>query len=285
MITICLHHNDADGRACGAIVRRALNQDVALVEMNYGEPIPWEAIELVNRVIVVDFSLPLADMQRVAAGRELVWIDHHKTALEEMQGAANQWPGIRSVDEAACVLTWLYFFPDIPLPKAVVLIGDRDIWRWAEEHTGAFGEGLYQQDTNAENDELWQPLLDDDDEILNQLIDHGGILRQANLNSIERKVSRFGQEVIFEGHKTLLVNDRGNGDMGDYINKLGYEIGYCYIDILQNGTLNTVVTLYSKDVDVSQIARKFGGGGHPGAAGFAFERSQTPFPLDAELSS
>lgn len=279
MNILCLHHNDADGRASGAIVRRALGPAVNLIEMNYGDSIPWEAINHANRVVIVDFSLPLQDMKRIAAGRELTWIDHHKTSLEEMKGEANDWPGIRTVDEAACVLTWQYFFPDQSPPRAVVLIGDRDIWRWAEEETGSFGEGLHQQDTQVENDELWQSLLDDSPELVSQLIKHGGILRQANLKNIERKVARFGQETSFEGYRTLLVNDRGGGDMGDYINQLGYQIGYCYIDNLQEGKLTTFVTLYSKEVDVSKIARKFGGGGHVGAAGFSFARHNTPFPL------
>jgi nanoRNase/pAp phosphatase (c-di-AMP/oligoRNAs hydrolase) len=39
-----------------------------------------------------------------------------------------------------------------------------------------------------------------------------------------------------------------------------------------------MVTLYSDVLDVSAIAAKFGGGGHRGAAGFQFHRSDRPFP-------
>lgn len=114
---------------------------------------------------------------------------------------------------------------------------------------------------------MWQSLLDDNPNLVNQLIENGGILRQSNPKNIERKVARFGQETSFEGYRTLLVNDRGGGDMGDHINQLGYQIGYCYIDNLQEGKLTTFVTSYSKEVDVSKIARNCGGGGHVGAAG------------------
>jgi hypothetical protein len=84
--------------------------------------------------------------------------------------------------------------------------------------------------------------------------------------------------VVFEGHRTLAINDRGSGEMGALIRQLGYEIGYCYFEAEQNGELKTFVTLYSDRVDVSEIARKFGGGGHEGAAGFSLERTGSPFP-------
>lgn len=281
MDVICLHHNDADGRASGAIVKHAFNKDVDLYEMNYGDLPPWSAINNAQKIIVVDFSLPKSDMQKLAQGRELIWIDHHKTAMQEMQGVDEGWLGLRSLDEAACVLTWQYFFPDIPVPRAIVLIGDRDIWRWAEEQTGEFSEGLFNRNAKADNNDLWIPLLDDDTDLLNEIIQNGSILRQAQLLNIERKVAQLGQEVQFEGHKTLMVNMRGMGEMGEHINKLGYDIGYCYVDMIVEGNLLTKVTLYSKTVDVSQIARKYGGGGHAGAAGFAFERALSPFPPDS----
>ncbi|MDH3944066.1 MAG: hypothetical protein OEV06_08240, partial [Anaerolineae bacterium] len=277
--TVCLHHNDADGRACGAIVRRAFNGDVGLFEMDYGDPIPWEAVQGSEKVIVADFSLSAEDMLRLAQDRQLIWIDHHKTSLNELHDIAQNWPGQRDVGEAACVLTWRYFFPDLPVPRAVVLIGDRDIWRWAEPETGAFGEGLFNQDTDPANDQLWRPLLDDETKAVEELVSKGGMLRDARLKSIERKIASYGHPVLFEGHRTLVVNDRGSGEMGAHIQEAGYEIGYCYLDNIQDGQLVTFVTLYSKHVDVSEIAKRFGGGGHPGAAGFSFPRRETPFPL------
>ena len=145
--SICFHHNDPDGHASGAIVCYALGDEVTLIESDYdGTPIPWDLVEQAEQVIVTDFSFPIGDMQRLADGREMVWIDHHKSAMLEFEGIADTWAGIRDLSEAACVLTWKHFFPDQPVPRAIVLIGDRDIWRWAEKDTGAFNESLYNQD-------------------------------------------------------------------------------------------------------------------------------------------
>lgn len=272
-----------DGRCSAAIVRYALGADVRLHAMDYGDPVPWAAVELADKVIIVDFSLPREDMLRVNSMAELVWIDHHKTSLESLEGLTGV-AGLRSIDDAACVLTWMTFFPDRPVPDAVQYVGDRDMWRFAFEETAAFCEGLYQEATNPSNDELWKALFEGKTDLMNTLSKRGQVLRRARLRRIERRVERSAFEVTFEGHRTLAINLRGTGEIGEYIRKLGYEIGYCYYEALQNGSLTTFVTLYSDQLDVSEIASRFGGGGHEGAAGFSFERSGTPFPETAKVS-
>ena len=275
---LCFYHNDADGRSSAAIVRRALGKDTRLHEINYGDPVPWDLAEQADHVIMVDFSMPLLDMQRMAKGRRFTWIDHHISALNELQDASASWEGLRNLSDAACVLTWKYFFPDQPIPRAILLIGDRDTWTNDYPDSAPFGEGLNQQDASPDHDKLWQPLLDDDPQAIQKLISLGSVLHDARLRDIRRSVARFGQEVTFEGHSTLAINRRGDGDLGDHIRKLGYEVAYCYIEGLQNKKLVTFVTLFSDKVDVSEIAKKFGGGGHQGAAGFSFERGCGPFP-------
>ena len=281
--TVCLHHNDADGRASAAVVRRAFNKQVFAIEMNYGDSIAWDRIEPAKRVVVVDFSLPREEMQRLGQDRELIWIDHHISAIRLLGEATRAWKGLQDTCEAACVLTWQYFFPDQPVPRALVLIGDRDVWRWAEADTGPFDAGLGQENTHPDNDDLWLPLLADDPKLLQVLIERGRILRAAQLHDIDKRLASYGYVVLFEGQRTLAINTRGNGDLGAAIRAMNYPLAYCYIDGMQNGHLMTFVTLFSCEVDVSRIAQKFGGGGHPGAAGFSFERAASPFPPGAEV--
>jgi len=276
--TLCLHHNDTDGRASAAIIRRALGPKIRLCEMNYGNSIPLEHVLSSDHIIIVDFSLPKEEMEKLAVYHDLTWIDHHKSALEEMAGVADQWPGIRDTNEAACVLTWQYYFPDQPVPKAVKLIGDRDIWRWAEPDTGPFNAGLYQLDTRPLNDKLWNPLLADEVDTLSKITADGNLLRAARLKEIRRAILGRGFTVLLDGYRTLVLNMRGSGDIGQQVRDMGYEIAYSYADNLHNGEIVTFVTLYSAVVDVSIIAQRFGGGGHSGAAGFHFKRGVSPFP-------
>lgn len=275
--SLCFYHDDMDGRCSAAIVRRAMGADVKFVAMGYGDLIPWELVGQVDTVIIVDFSFSLDDMERIDSLAELTWIDHHVTALTDLQSLKDV-PGARALDQAACVLTWKFFFPNDAVPTAVLYVGDRDIWKHEYPETKPFGEGLYQEDTDPENDQVWTPLLNDDHNSLNELISRGEVLYKARIKRSERLISSKGFELDFEGHSTLALNARGNGDLGEIIRQQGYEIGYCYSEAAQNGEIVTFVTLYSDSVDVSEIARKYGGGGHKAAAGFSFWRDGSPFP-------
>jgi oligoribonuclease NrnB/cAMP/cGMP phosphodiesterase (DHH superfamily) len=280
---ICLHHNDTDGRASAAIVRHSLGEEVWLYEMGYGDSIPLERVLTADHIIILDFSLPKLEMVKLATYHELTWIDHHKSSITELYDISASWPGIRDTNEAACVLTWKYFFPDIPVPKAVKLIGDRDIWRWSEPETGPFNEGLYQLDTRPFNDNLWGQLFENNLEFINTIIENGSVLREARLRDIRRTILRRGYPVIIDGIKTLAINIRGSGDIGQHVRSMGYEMAYCYVENLHNGKLTTFVSLYSDELDVSKIAERFGGGGHSGAAGFHFVRISSPFPSGVDV--
>lgn len=278
---ICLHHNDQDGHAAGAIVRHKFGEAVKLFEIDYGLPIPWEAIHSADTVILTDFSLPRTDMEAILAakGEKFIWIDHHISAMKDMAGLSLA--GMRDVEKAGCVLTWEYFFPDTAVPDAVKYIGDRDIWRFEYPQTHHFCEGLFAQNFHAENDALWQPFFTGDDAAVQTMLSNGKILLDARLNSITHHVANAGFEAIFEGFRVLAVNLPSNGDIGHHICKWGYDVAYVYADAWQDGQIATKVTLYSETTDVSVLAKAHGGGGHKGAAGFKFIRTDShPFPPD-----
>lgn len=277
---LCLHHNDADGLCAGAIVKRRFGDAVDLHEIDYGQPIPWAEIEQVETIIITDFSLTLEDMSKIAhmAGKTLIWIDHHLSAINQRQSLAHL-PGLRKLDEAACVLTWQYFFPDQEIPLAVKLIGDRDIWRFRYPQTKIFCEGLHSLDLTPHHNPLWEQLLNDDQTLIQSLLTKGQILLEVRLKEIARRVDNYAFATTFHGYKTLAVNLPGSGDIGHYMCGLGYDIAYVYCDFQQDESLVTGVTLYSDTIDVSKIAQLYGGGGHKGAAGFRFTRTtDTPFP-------
>ncbi len=282
--SICFHHNDPDGHSSGAIVKYALGDVVTLIESDYdGTPIPWNMVEEAEQIIVTDFSFSVEDMTRLAEGRELIWIDHHRSAMAEFEGIADDWPGLRDLSEAACVLTWKHFFPERDVPRAIVLIGDRDIWRWAEEDTGPFNESLYNHNYKADQADFWKPLFADDAPILEKMIKEGALLRRVKLKGVDHTMEARSFEVEFEGYQTLAINTRGNGDIGNYGRDRGYEIVYTYADKMQVDGLTTVVTLFSNKIDVSVIAKSYGGGGHACASGFSFPRAATPFPPGAKV--
>lgn len=127
------HKADFDGISSAAIIRGRY-PDAEFVGYDYDEPLtlPEEQCP----VIMVDVSLPMDKMRDLAVwADEMTWIDHHKSAInaynaEYVHGREVE-PLIETVHEvgkAACELTWNHYFPGIPMPQAIWLLGRYDVW-------------------------------------------------------------------------------------------------------------------------------------------------------------
>ena len=85
---ICFYHRaDLDGRCSGAIVK-AHFPECRMIGMDYGEEMPWTEIYPNEEVYLVDFSLqPFEKMIRLQKLAQLIWIDHHKSAIADAEAA------------------------------------------------------------------------------------------------------------------------------------------------------------------------------------------------------
>lgn len=99
----------------------------------------YEVIKAPCRVVyMVDFSLPYAAMRHLAHISNLIWIDHHKTAIAECMELGCK--GVQYSGFAACELTWAWFGSLInegiidlvrevsQAPEAVRLLGRYDVF-------------------------------------------------------------------------------------------------------------------------------------------------------------
>lgn len=263
---ICFHHTDQDGFCSAAVVAKRYPQCQKFYAISYNKMIPWELIYPDMKVIIVDFSFKPEDLERLfTITKDVIWIDHHKTAMEKTPLTPEELPGLRVDGKAACVLCWEYFFPGHPLPLAVQYVGDRDIWAFQYgDVTKNFYNGLESiEDVNKPESPFWQTLLESSDHV-NYLIQKGQIIREAFDKEQKLFVKTAGYEIQFEGFKAIAINRYLNQD-------LVYDVFTDPFDIIimyyYNGK-SWYYTLRSKTIDVSEIAKKFGGGGHAGAAGF-----------------
>lgn len=112
---ICIYHSrDLDGYASGAIVKLKY-PDAKMIGYDYGQPFPWDKIPDMDDVIIIDVSLPMDDMERLAMMcSKFTFIDHHTTAIKDFQSRV--WPGhVNAVLEngiSACEGGWKYLFPN-----------------------------------------------------------------------------------------------------------------------------------------------------------------------------
>lgn len=189
MNPICFYHRaDFDGVCSAAIVKKFV-PDCELYGIDYGDPFPWDkvmdgpqvsAAELEagsglprRQVYMVDFSLPPGEMKRLAEVSDLVWIDHHWSAIDSYNaslGFGCPHECLLQTDWSACELCWYWFDgadlddPDKWLPEAVRLLGRYDVWDaknpdWPRIEAFQFGMRA-EAGAMSPIDPVWTSLLD-----------------------------------------------------------------------------------------------------------------------------
>ena len=265
----CYHHNDLDGRCSAAIVNRFAvlkdSEDSEYIEVEYSSNIDITKIKDNETIFIVDFSFKPEIMKEVLLKtKDIVWIDHHKTTADYDYGI--ELKGLREFREkmySGCELTWKYFNPQKDIPYFIRLIGDRDCWRWLfGEDTKFFNLGMRIYSTSP-LDDIWNRLFDDPLKV-EDIKKDGKICEKFRNNFCKDYIKNYGFETEFEGYKCFAVGIYyfGSETFGDKIDKYDICLPYEFLGD------KWIVGLYSETVDVSVIAKKYGGGGHKGAAGF-----------------
>ncbi|MEQ9725231.1 DHHA1 domain-containing protein [Pseudomonas sp. WHRI 8822A] len=281
MKTLCIYHaNCADGFGAAWVVRKALGaENVDFVAGHYGQPAP----DVEGRdVIIVDFSYKRDQLLQLAqSARSILIIDHHKSAAEELAHIPeaprdwNRWldshhplGAVFDMNRSGAGLAWDYFFQGLPRPRLINHIEDRDLWRFALPGTKAVTAALF---SHAQDFHLWDDLMK---RHLSDLRGDGhAILRAHDKNVADlvpnaRRLTIGGHNVPALNCPHFMASDAG------HVLAQGEPFAACYSDTPKG----RVFSLRSNDagLDVAEVAKAYGGGGHRNAAGFTV-------PFDHEL--
>lgn len=274
MTGLILHHSDFDGY-CSAAIAKLKNPDYETISLDYGMDleivIPWEKVENGN-VILLDYTLePFEYMIKLKdLAKDFTWIDHHYTSIVEANKVdMADVKGIRKSGTAACELCWEYFFKDQKLPDVVYLIACLDVFNLVDDRIFAFNYGLEGYETEpAKNFEIWKELLTTND--LFDKILYEGRLIERYVNQQDAMIAEKNCFLIdFEGLRFLALNTAKKRSLQFDAVKDKYEYDALLTFKYANGKWN--YSLYAgknQDIDLSVIAKKYGGGGHKVACGF-----------------
>jgi oligoribonuclease NrnB/cAMP/cGMP phosphodiesterase (DHH superfamily) len=287
---LCIYHGGCDDgfAAAWAIWKRW--PDCQFEPGVYGKPVDGDAARDKN-VLFVDFSLKQDAMLVLgAAAKSIVVIDHHKTAEAELapwavslangQSATPEYllshiydpartygaPIVAWFDmsQSGAVMAWKFGHPDAIVPTFLELVQDRDLWKFKYgEDTRKFSAALR---TYPMDFKVWDKLTTS----WGGLVSEGeGILRAHNAN-IAKFIADAYMDTI-DGHLVPVVNvpyhyasDTAHALLTRFP---GSPFTACWF---RRGDGMIQYSLRSEDcrLDVSEIAKKFGGGGHRNAAGF-----------------
>lgn len=274
------HSADYDGIASGNICQYFLRKsgiEPIMIGWDYGQPvgpIPDDSC----KVYVVDLSI-----KELMEHPNLVWIDHHKSAI--MEYGQRMPTGYRIDGVAACRLCWQWFTSQKNLPSLyhyedrhviepflITLLGEYDIWDKRDSNAELLQLGLKTQEIGFD----WQKILQDFDnehnnnyELIHDLCDKGRTIQEYLTIRDAEFMAKMAFDVNFEGLNVKCFNGRGNSltfkifDDTDGIDcySMFYFVGDKFKYSLYHHPKRT-------DLDLSIIAKKYGGGGHAGACGF-----------------
>ena len=291
----CFYHIDEDGK-CAAfwvnkLARHYDGYEKEFIPINYGMDFPFDIIHQDEQIYIVDFSILPEQMEQLLKVTENVtWIDHHVSAIKRYDNFPYAIKGIRYDGIAGCMLTYCYLKHMIKLdqnngsvacvpfdismtedaPMFTKYIADFDVWKFDYgEDTKAFEMGLQLYDLNPvadDKDNIFEAMLILGCEVECDVISRGRDLLTYRDNWAKEYCEYCGFETEFEGYKCFAMNlAMISSDHFKSVNEEEYDmfIGFSY-----NGK-SWNYSLRSTKVDCSQIAMKYGGGGHKGASGFS----------------
>lgn len=281
------YHSDNDGKCAGYWVKKLNelkdNYTDEYIKINYGMDFPFDSIGKDEIVYIVDYSISPEEMDRLLEiTKNVIWIDHHKSAIEKYSDYDKEIAGLRYDGIAGCMLTFCYltflvngtseFNPDMvtAAPFFTRLIADYDVWTFEfGDKTRKFQKG-FELYPHEPEDEIWDNLYILDE--VSKIIKLGETIINYRKCMMAEYCKNKGFEAEFEGYKCFVINMAmisSDDFVIDNIDDYDILIGFSY-----DGE-NWNYSLRSTKVDCAMLAMKYGGGGHKGAAGF----SSTDFVL------
>lgn len=263
---ICIYHgNCADGFGAAWAVREQF-PDAVFHPAQYGDE-PPDCVG--KRVYIVDFSYPREILEKIASEAYHVFVlDHHKTAAEHVQPLLDTKiiGGVFDLSKSGAVLAWEFFnLPTTPTPKILQYIQDRDLWKF---------ELPYSKEVNAvisshpQDFKVWDELVNILEYNFSTVLTEGFALKRQRDNYVEQLV-KLRTTLTLEQRAVPAVNapPMFASEVGNRLCELypdaPYSVTYCDLPDGKKYSLRSI-----GDFDVSEVAKRFGGGGHKNAAGF-----------------
>lgn len=266
----------------------------------YGEDPP----DVEGRIVyMVDFSYKrdvVKKMLTQGKAKSIIVIDHHKTAFEELATLSeeleeewhiakmelgNDLPGLEyqspfeflfNIEMSGATLAWDYWrdvWQEEGISRPVLLghVEDRDLWRFKLPLTREIQANVVSYEYTFEN---WDKLMLHTNTL--QLAAGGEAIERKHHKDIAGLVKvckRFmfigGYHVPVASLPYTLTSDAGHLMAKEHLE--GKAFAACYWDTAEHRIFSLRST--ENGMDVSAIAKEYGGGGHKNAAGFKVSRA------------
>ena len=229
-------------------------------------------------VIFVDICPDLKTLMDLATvATRVKIIDHHKTNYEALENLPemSKVKCVFDMNYSGCHLAWKEFNPDLAMPWFVSVIGMRDIWDFSQANTRELYLGM--QEEGLINYQGFNAMLADKDGVLNtKALDTGRKTIEFQKRNLRTFTEMRTEWQYKDGARVWLVNCPDKAlisDLGNDLLQVNFDDGgspdFAVIwnyDIANDNFSLSMRSLDSRR-DVSEICKKYGGGGHRNSAG------------------
>lgn len=269
---VLYHGNCYDGfGAAFAAWKKFGDADTKYIAVSYGAALPQ--MPNAREILIVDFSYPQDVILELSKVAQVKVFDHHKTAQEALAGLAEDTKldgagnprVVFDMERSGALITWDELNAT-PAPELIRHISDRDLWQFKLEGSRAVHKALVSLPMKFE---IWDQL---DITVL-----------KTEGAAMERLHDQLVKNII----QSAWLGKLGGYDVPMVNTSIAWsEVGEALLDEWNKGPRNfpmvasfTVMensimwSLRSaQEFDCSEVAKKFGGGGHKNAAGFKAAR-------------
>ena len=232
-----------------------------------------------KEVYIIDYSYPLDVMLSLQErSKNLVVIDHHVSSEENIKSLNNY---VFDNDHSGAYLASKYFFPNEEVSKLVSYVEDGDLYKFLLPNSKIISRYI-----NCV-DQLFEEFVSLEKELntvsgIEKIIDYGNLLLKVHTDRVNYYAER-AEKVMFEGYEIYISNasDKVASDLGHVLAEKtnSFSLIYYYSEGFWKCSLRS-----AGNVDVSEIAKRYGGGGHHNASGFIVESINHPLPFVTKIN-
>jgi oligoribonuclease NrnB/cAMP/cGMP phosphodiesterase (DHH superfamily) len=259
---LCIYHgNCADGFGAAWVFHSQADREFDFHAGVYQNEPP----DVTGRdVYLVDFSYKRSIVESfLQKATRVVLIDHHKTAIEDLRPLIDggNIEALVDIESSGAMLAWKWFRGDASPPQLLRHIEDRDLWRFNIAGTREIQANVFSYPYDFA---VWGRLMETP---VAELIAEGKAIERKHFKDIDELIGVVTRRMVIGGHEIPIANlpYTLTSDAGHKLAS-GEPFAGCYWDTPQG----RVFSLRSTDagLDVSEIAKLYGGGGHRNASGF-----------------
>lgn len=268
---IVFYHDDEDGFTGAWAAWKKLKNKAVYKAVKSGGDGNFDFQD--KEIYFIDYSPGKKEIAKLLETNKVILIDHHLSSQE----TASILPGsLHRLDRSGASLAWEYFHSKKKIPAIVKTVEDYDLWKFKLPFTKELMASLSLVKKDFKRWEKFSREMESKTK-RKELINEGKSIIKYQ-ESVMEKILENGEEAILEGYAAIVINSSFlSSEIGNKIYRETGKIGIIW-SCKGKRDKNIYVSLRGGgNINLSEIAEKFGGGGHKAAAGFSF-KADLPFP-------